>query len=199
MMRTFSERTSKALQAHTLFRIMLPPFQSFLDVNVRKEIEKDRFVITTAYDALSAGTAADEIPIPPLLYAAREIDRKFLQQAATLPVTIDIRYEEIEQIRQQRMERLLHAVYRIFNAWNATPRIRVAVANCYTRDQFLHCLGEILHLYNQETRILSHSVHLPRMVGMARDKISDTVYSVMETTAQRLARELAQTVYRYNG
>jgi len=198
MMQTFSQRTSAALKTHTLFRVLLPPFQSFLDVNVRKEIEKDRFVISTTYAAMRTGTTPEEIPIAPLLHAAREIDRKFLQQTSKLPVSININYDDIERIRRQRMEHLVGAVYRVFQEWEQTPRIRTAFARLYTRDQFFQSLSKILHLYNQETKMLSHCVRLPRMIGMARDKVSNTVYSVMENAAQRLAREITRTVYRRN-
>lgn len=198
MMRSFSDRTCDALKDHAFFRLLLPPFQSFLDTNVKKEEEKDLFVISTAYRARQEGIPLEEIPIAPLLQEARKIDQKFLQQASMLPITINIQYGDIEQIRRQRMEQLLSAAYRLFQQWEGTPRVRTAFAHLYSREEFSELLRGILHLYIQETIILSHSVRLPRLIGMARDKVSDTVYSVMENVSQRLVTDLTRIMYRRN-
>ena len=48
MMEAFSQRTVEGLKGYTLFRLALPAFQSFLDINVGKEVEKDRVVISRA-------------------------------------------------------------------------------------------------------------------------------------------------------
>ena len=52
MMRQFSARTADRLKQDALFGVLLPVFQEFLDINVSKEIEKDRRVIDCAVAAL---------------------------------------------------------------------------------------------------------------------------------------------------
>ena len=196
MMQAFSRRTVERLARHTLFGLALPAFQSFLDINVRKEIDKDRRVIAAAADVLRAGRAPDTSDTERLLHEAREIDQAFLQQATPFPLAIDIRYPDIEPTRRQRIERLLAMSYRLFAHWQSTPHFRQAVAQTYTREQFHTALDEILHLYALETKSLNRSVRLPTFASMARDKLADMIYSEMEMVAGQLANELTEMAYR---
>jgi hypothetical protein len=194
MMQEFSARTAARLADYTLFKLLLPVFRAFLDINVRKEIEKDRLVIACA--AQRAGSAPTEADIQRLLQQARAIDQKFLQQAAVFPVSIHIEYRDIEQIRRRRIERLLEAAGGLFAQWAQTPRFRAAVAQLYSRAEFESLLREILELYSVETKMLSRSVNIPQIFHIARDSLSDTVHTVMVSVAQGLAGELTRKVYR---
>ena len=80
--------------------------------------------------------------------------------------------------------------------WQSTPRFRIAAATAYTREQFETALREILHLYALETKMLSNSVRIPQLFTLVRDKLTGTIYSVMETIADELASELTRKVYR---
>ena len=196
MMQEFSARTAARLGDHTLFRLMLPAFRAFLDINVRKEIEKDRLVILRAVDAQRAGSAPQEADIQRLLQQAREIDQKFLQQAAVFPVNIHIEYRDIEAYRRRRIERLLELAGRLLAQWETTPRFRAAVAHLYSRAEFESLLREILELYSAETKMLSRSVHIPQIFNFARDSLSETVHTVMVSVAKGLAAELTHKLYR---
>ena len=196
MMQEFSTRTAARLEDYTLFRLLLPAFQAFLDINVRKEIQKDRLVIAAAAAAQRAGRASGEVDVQSLLQQAREIDQQFLQQAAVFPVSIHIEYRDIEQIRARRIERLHTAAYRLFAQWEVTPRFRAAVAGLYAPEEFRALLREILELYSNETKMLSRSVRIPQMFNFARDSLSETVHTVMVNVAQGLAGELTHKVYR---
>ena len=196
MMGAFSQRTAEGLKDYTLFRLLLPAFQSFLDINVRKEVEKDRRVIASAAAARKAGRMPDHTDTERLLKEAREIDTSFLRQAALFPIAIHIPYGEIEPTRQRRIELLLEVAWRLFGQWEDTPRFRVAVAGLYDPEQFRALLYEMLHLYGMETRMLSHAVHLPHVLTLARDSLTQAVYSVMERAAEELARTLTGQVYR---
>jgi hypothetical protein len=196
MMQEFSTRTAARLGDYTLFRLMLPAFRAFLDINVRKEIEKDRLVIMRAAAAQRAGSAPQEADIQRLLQQAREIDQKFLQQAAVFPVNIHIEYRDIEEFRRRRIERLLELAGRLLAQWEATPRFRAAVAGLYAPDEFRVLLREILELYSAETKMLSRSVHIPQIFNFARDSLSETVHTVMVSVAKGLAGELTHKVYR---
>ena len=196
MMQEFSTRTAARLGDYTLFRLLLPAFRAFLDINVRKEIEKDRLVILHAAAAQRAGSAPQEADIQRLLQQAREIDRQFLQQATVFPVSIHIEYRDIEQFRRRRIERLLELAGRLLAQWEVTPRFRAAAASLYAPDEFQARLREILELYSAETKMLSRSVHIPQIFNFARDSLSETVHTVMVSVAQGLAGEFTHKVYR---
>ena len=195
-MQTFSRRTVEGLTRHSLFGLMLPAFQTFLATNVRKEIDKDQRVIDTAAAALRAGRAPAAADAEQLLHDARAIDQAFVRDAAPFPISLDIRYPDIEPTRRQRIERLLTLSYRLLDHWQATPRLRQAVAQAYPREQFHAALREILHLYALETRLLNRSVRLPALIGMARDRLAETIYSEMKAVADLLANELTEMAYR---
>lgn len=196
MMQEFSKRTAAQLGDYTLFKLLLPAFRAFLDINVRKEIEKDRLVIMRAADAQRVGSAPQEADIQRLLQQAREIDQKFLQQAAVFPVNIHIEYRDIEAFRRCRIERLLALAGSLLAQWEVTPRFRAAVAHLYSRAEFESLLREILELYSAETKMLSRSVHIPQIFNFARDSLSETVHTVMVSVAKGLAAELTRKVYR---
>jgi hypothetical protein len=196
MMQEFSMRTAARLGDHTLFRLMLPAFRAFLNINVRKEIEKDRLVIIRAAAAQHAGSAPQEADIQRLLQQAREIDQKFLQQAAVFPVSIHIEYRDIEEFRRRRIERLLELARRLLAQWEVTLRFRAVVAHLYSRAEFESLLRENLELYSAETKMLSRSVRIPQIFNFARDSLSETVHSVMVSVAKGLASELTHKVYR---
>ena len=196
MMRRFGARTAGRLENYTLFKLLLPPFQKFLDINVTKEIEKDRHVIERAAAAQRAGRTPFEIDINEILHEAREIDRAFLEQVAVFPVNIRIQYQDIEPTRRRRIERQLTAVHRLLSRWEQTPRFRAAMASTYTRDEFEAFVREVLQLYSSETRLLSRSVGIPEVFNFARDAFANIIYSVMAGVAVELARELTDKVYR---
>jgi hypothetical protein len=196
MMREFSARTVRQLESHTLFRLLLPVFRSFLEINVRKEIDKDRLAILRAAAAWRAGGAPGPADVDALLQQAREVDQRFLREAAVFPVNIRIEYRELEPFRRRRVEMLLAAAHGLFTRWETVPRFRAAVAAQYTRAEFEKLLHEIMRLYAAETRALSRSVNIPSLFNTARDSVSDTVYSVMTGVAGELAVELTRRVYR---
>jgi hypothetical protein len=196
MMREFSARTIRRLEDHSLFRLLLPVFRSFFEINVHKEIDKDRLAILHAATMQRAGGTPGPADVETLLQQAREIDQRFLRDAAVFPVNIRIEYRDIEQFRRRRIEMLLAAAHAIFSRWDVTPRFRAAVAAQYKRGEFEALLREIMQLYGAETRALSRSVRIPSIFNLARDSISDTVNSVMTGVAADLAGELTRQVYR---
>ena len=196
MMEAFSQRTVEGLKDHTLFRLALPPFQSFLDINVRKEVEKDRLVIVQAAMLQQSGTEPGPDHVAALLHEARQIDETFVRKAAVFPIDIHIQYQDIEHYRKQRIELLLRTSYRIFTQWQEVSSFRAAVNEIYNEVQFQNLLHDILRLYAMETRMLSRSVRIPRLLSLARDAVTQTITNVMEQEAKALAKSLAHTVYR---
>lgn len=196
MMEAFSRRTAEALARHTLFGLLLPAFQSFLNINVRKEIEKDRRVIAAAATALRADRAPDAADVTRLLTEARDVDQAFLREATPFPLNLRIRYEDVEPARRQRIERLLELSHRLLASWQSTKKFRSAAAAVFTRTQFRAAQRDILRLYALETRMLGNSVSLPRLFTPARAQLAATIYSVMETVAEELAGECTGRSYQ---
>ena len=195
-MEAFSQRTVEDLKNYTLFRLALPPFQSFLNINVSKEVEKNRLVIRHAASLHQSGTAPDSGHVAALLQQAREIDQTFVRKAALFPIDIQIQYQDIEHYRQQRIELLLQTSYRILNQWQNLSSFRAAVNELYDQAQFRELLHDILRLYAMETRMLSRSVRIPHLLSLARDAVTQTITNVMEQESEALAKSLAHVVYR---
>ncbi len=198
MLQAFSQRTVEGLKSHTLFRLALPPFQSFLDINLSKEVEKDRTVITRAFELHQSAIQPGPDHVATLLQEARKIDQTFLRKATVFPIDIQIQYQDIEQYRQQRIELLLQTSYRIFNQWQDVNSFRKAIYELYNEKQFQDLLHNLLRLYARETRMLSRSVRLPSLLSLARDSVTQTITDVMQQAAEVLARSLARSVYRRN-
>ncbi|MBS1269586.1 MAG: hypothetical protein MAG794_00537 [Gammaproteobacteria bacterium] len=199
MMQEFSQRTIDELNQKKLFKLLLPPFQSFLESNVDKEIEKTRFAIYKSADARKNHRQPGNTDTEQLLQKAREIDQEFLRKASSLSSAINIQYHDIERIRKNRIDRLLGAAYHILKKWEDVPQFRVVVAGLYTRKQFHTLLYDILSLYIDETRILSNSVKIPRNLSFVRDSLLQTIHSVMEKVAEELAIELTGKIYKDRG
>ena len=197
MMRDFSQRTVSGLNEYKLFRLLLPPFKSFLEFNLDKEINKHEEVVKCAVDAVTRGQAPDKLYTEQLLQKAREIDQTFLQKANMLSTALDIHYHEIDPIRQRRFEYLLNANYQVLLKWRDKMQFRNAVNELYSADEFRFFLQEILYLYVRETRLLSHSVKIPRRLSSVRTTLIDTVDKVMKKTADDLATDLTRTVFKY--
>lgn len=197
MLEEFSRRTTQGLKQHTLFRMMLGPLRSFLDINVNKEVEKDRQVILHAASLVQAGKYPTQQDIQHLLGLARNIDQAFLQQVMVLPIDLNIHYQDIEPIRQQRIQSLLHESHQLFRQWQTMTCLRNALAMMYDTPQFAKLLFDVLHLYSLETKLLSHSVRLPGLIAFARESLTQTLYLVMESVARQLSQELAGRLYRH--
>ena len=197
MMEMFSRQTIAELQQHTLFKLMLPVFNSFLELNVRKEIEKDRQVIQRAAELYRSGrTPADE-DLRELLQQSKTIDQTFLQDASVFPIAIHIDYADIESVRKQRIEYLLRESHRIMTQWASSARITAAIATLYDSHEFNAIVYDILHLYSLETRQLSRSVRIPSVMFIARDRLTQTVSTSMEVVAKKLAADLTSRIYRH--
>lgn len=199
MMEEFSRRTTEGLKRHTLFRLMLGPFESFLSINVRKEVEKDRQIILQAASLSSAAQFPTQQDIQRLTESARAIDQNFLTQAAGFPINITINYHDIEPVRRQRIQRIMAESHALFRQWQNPIRLRTALAERYDAQQFRKLLYDILHLYSLETRLLSNSIRMPGVLTIARDSVARTVFEVMEAVAGQLAAELTGRLYRRSG
>lgn len=177
-MREFSRRTTEVLRAALPLRLALPALEPFLAENVDKEIRKDALVIRRAGEAPHAGAAGE------VLAAAREIDREFLARVGAFPVRIDIPYAAIEPLRLRRIELGLDTARRILEAWREGRRAREAFAAGELEGRLL----EMLRLYAEETRALSHAVRLPGILEPLRGRLARHLQEAMMRSARALVR-----------
>ena len=196
MMREFSERTISGLRKHNLFKLILPPFKSFLEINLDKEVDKHREIITLANAALIQGRSPADADTELLLQKSLEIDQAFLHKAAALSSAIDIHYSEINPIRRRRIEYLLDANYKVLAGWDINRNFRGVIAGLFNPPDFGTLLRDVLYLYIEETRVLSKSVKIPRKLTFASNRLIDTVHTEMKNVADKLAVDLANTVFR---
>lgn len=192
----YSRRTTDTLRTSIPLRLALPRLEPFLKLNVAKEARKDAFVISHAATGLLNETPpGDETPHQ-IFEATKEIDRDFLARVAGFPVGIVIRYEAIAPVRMQRIDCLLGASRRILDAWGPARSGRAALQSAYSRGEFEQLVRELLRLYAQETRVLSRSLSLPKLLVPLRESLAQNVFSIMNDTATQLSRELSGIVYR---
>ena len=196
ILETYSRRTVEALRAVLPLRLALPRIEPFLAENVAKEAEKDALVIRRVGEALAAGLTPGEETSQQLLAASKEIDRAFLARVTDFPIGIVIRYEEIEPVRMQRIKRLQDAAYRILEAWRLQGGGRVAIRSCYPRVELERLVFDLMQLYALETQTLSRSLRLPALLVPLRERLAQSLYSVMNDVAVRLANEVVGIVYR---
>jgi hypothetical protein len=169
-------------------RLALPLLEPFLAENVAKEARKDALVIRRAGEALAAGAPPGPEAAREVLSAVRVIDREFLEHVVNSPVRITIRYEHIEPLRLRRIELGLEAAYRVLDAWRCRRRLRDAFAP----EEIERGLFDILRLYAEETRALSHSAGLPRILAPLRDRITKRLEEAMGRAALQLSRAAAR-------
>lgn len=193
----YSRRTTDALRAVLPLRIALPRIEPFLAQNVAKEVQKDALVIRRANEALRQGVAPNEAMLRQLFQATREIDSAFLARVRGLPVSIVIRYEEIEPIRVRRIGRLLDAAYAILERWPKGKNGRKALQASFSRAELQQLIHDLMRLYALETQALSRSLRLPALLVPLRDGIARNLYQIMNDVAGRMARDLLATVYRH--
>jgi len=192
----YSQRTTTALRSALPLRVALPHLEPVLVLNVAKEVKKDTLVILRAHALAAASPSAWGDVLPQLLHATKEIDRMFLARVGSFPVEIVIRYEEIAPIRARRMKLLYEAALKILAARNGDLRLRGAMHACFSRDEFAQLLDELFRLYAEETRSLSRSVRLPRLLVPLRELIAQELLNVMIRVARPLAAEIAATTFR---
>ncbi|TRZ64158.1 MAG: hypothetical protein D4S02_11240 [Rhodocyclaceae bacterium] len=196
VLEVYSRRTTEKLRTVMPLRMALPRLENFLAMNVAKEVQKDTLVIRRGGEDAALGLQPSVAAAGQLFDATKEIDRAFLARTGSFPVGILIPYDEIAPLRTQRIDKLLTAAYRILEAGRKVRGSRSAIRSVYSREDFERLLQDLLRLYALETRALSRSLSLPRLLVPLREGLAKSLYEVMNDTANRLARELAGCVYR---
>jgi hypothetical protein len=196
ILQAYSQRTAQVLRALVPLRLVLPHLEPILALNVEKECRKDALVVQCASQAVAAKAPPDRAAIERLLAAGKSIDRAFLDQIGTLPVRIEIRYQEIVPLRVRRIECLLDVAYRILDSWPSSQGLRAALRASYQPLEFERRLREVLRLYALEARALGHAVRLPLPLRPLRELIAQRLSETMNDVGARLAHDITHGVFR---
>ena len=196
VLKAYSARTVAGLRARLPLQVALPYLEPVLALNVENEARKDRMTIGYAAAAAARGAAPPREIANEILEASRAIDAGFLQSAEQFPIRVRIRYEEIEPLRLSRIRYVLDTAYRILSAWQERMRFRAALRKCYPQSDFELVMNVIMDLYARETRALSHSLDLPKVLMPVSERAVKYLSSIMADAGTRLVRELAVEAYR---
>ena len=194
MMERFARLSLRSAGDESLLLLGLPFFASYIEANVKKEVDKDRIIIEHAAREYYAGKPRCDLDLEDMFERTKEVDKAFLGSLMIPSFSFHVRYSDFADIRIQRIWLLSKTVYALLQKWPDTATFRDAVRNVYSGEQLKERLRDILHLYNEETRILSKSLRLGPLSG-AVDSYAETMYEAMEKIAGDLAARYARKIY----
>jgi hypothetical protein len=187
MMHEYSRRSLDRIDRHSLRLTSLPFFSAYLDANVKKETEKDRLIIEEAAEAYKAGKPACDLDLEDIFEKTKHIDKAFLEKLLIPSFSLSVRYSDFADIRIQRIWFISRTVYTLLEHWHDTSSFADAVRNAYSGKKFKEIIVEILHLYNEETRMLSKSIRLFSPLNKAVNAYVEALYQAMEETSEDMA------------
>jgi hypothetical protein len=195
LMSEFSRVCIRRLGKYLPLKLFLSLFRQVLEVNVQKEIEKDRLIITHAAAGFDEGKDRAAMDIDGLFEMTREIDNDFVKKMATPLFSIEVRYEDFSAIRKSRIVCLVNMIFDLMGKWRDVLSFAANLKNTYTGKRYGEVLGELLYLYNIETRMLSNSFTFYGPAGKVKDLFAEKLFATMEGTAEDLCEEYTRRVY----
>ncbi len=193
MLEEFSRRSLRGVHIKSKLSAVLSFFSSYLEGNVRKEVEKDRLIIEESAAAFEAGRPACDIDLEDVFEKTKTIDKHFLDNLIVPSFTISVHYGDFADIRIRRIWRIARSVYDILSEWPETASFSEAIRNAYTEKEFKDILSEILHLYNLETRTLGESIRSP--FHSAITAYCEALYKAMEEATEDLAETCSRKLF----
>jgi hypothetical protein len=193
LLREFSRKSLARVRGHPFLTTTLSFFPSYLERNVKKEVDKDQLIITEAATAFAAGRPACDLDLEDIFEKTRKIDAAFLDGLAIPAFSMTVRYSDFADIRIERIWRLARSVYALLGNWPERRSFHDAARGAYGRDDFLKILIEILHLYSLETRMLCDSLRSP--FSKAIKEYAEMLLHAMEETHAELAALCTEQIY----
>ena len=193
LLAVYSFRTTSELRAALPLRLALPHVEPLLELNLQKEIRKDRLVIRRV--GTDPGAVAAPEAVRALFVETKRIDSDFVARAGGFPLRIVIPYREIEPLRVERIKRLMSASGRVLDQWRDQGRLRAALRGAFTQSELETTLRQILDLYAREVRALTRSVRLPLLLEPLRERLAQHLLAIMRGAGARLAADVARGVY----
>ena len=193
MMYEFSERSIDRIHGSPLLSLALSFFSTYQNANVRKEVEKDRLIITEAAHAFETGQAFCDLDLEDIFEKTKKVDKAFLDSLMVPPFSISVRYSDIADVRIQRIWRLSRAVYALLGNWPDSASFTDCVRTTYTEKEFKALLLEVLHLYTLETRMLGDAIRSPFHKTISG--YSEALFQAMENTVEELSQTYALKIF----
>jgi hypothetical protein len=193
IMHEFSRRSLHGLHTRSLMSVTLTLFSSYLEENVKKEVDKDCLIIEEAASAFEAGRPACDLDLEEIFEKTKRIDRAFIDGLKIPSFSISVRYSDFADIRIQRIWRIARTVYALLKKWPDGASFGDAVKSAYTESEFKEVLVEILRLYNLETRMLGDSIRSPFHKAIAN--YFESLFHSMESATEELAAGYAKTIF----
>jgi len=195
MMYEFSRRSLDRVSGRSPLLISLPFFSAYMEANVKKEVEKDRLIIEEAAQAYMAGRPACDLDLEDIFEKTKQVDKAFINNLLIPSFSLSLRYSDFADIRIQRIWRISRTVFALLANWRDTASFTDAARKAYTGEAFKEILAEILHLYNEETRMLSKSIRLFSPFSKAVSSYVETLFQAMEATTEDMADVYTKKIY----
>lgn len=195
MMESFSRQSLSRAGQHSLLLKRLPFFSAYLDANVKKEVDKDRLIIEIAAEAYLAGKPVCDLDLEDMFEKTKQVDKVFLNTLFIPALSFHLRYSDFADIRIQRIWLISKTAYTLLANWPDSASFVDAIRNAYPETKFKKRLVDILHLYNEETRILSHSLRLFGPLNKAVNSYAEVMYQAMEESTNAMSNVVTKKIY----
>ena len=194
-MHSFSRQSLSRAGQHSLLLAGLPLFSAYLDANVRKEIDKDRLIIEMASEKYNAGKPVCDLDLEDVFEKTKQIDKVFVNNLSIRSLSFHIRYSDFADIRIHRIWLISKTVYALLANWPEEASFAAAARTAYTGTKFKERLVDILHLYNEETKILSNSLRLFGPLNKAVGSYAEIMYQAMEEITNDITDVVTKKIY----
>ncbi len=194
MMFEFSRQSLDRLGSQALLLGGLPFFSTYLDANVKKEVDKDRLIIGEGYSAHGSGKPVCDLDLEDIFDKTKEIDKIFLKRLP-LSSSFIVCYSDFADIRLRRIWVISKTVYALLEHWPDSSTFEDAVRRTYTEDRFKGIISEILHLYSEETRMLGQSLRLMPPLNAVAQNFTEKLYTAMEGVTGDIAAHYAGKIF----
>ncbi len=195
MMHEFSRQSLERIRRQHPKIFSLPFFSSYLEANVRKEVDKDSLIILETADAFAKGRPACDLDLEEIFEKTKLVDRAFLKSLHIPSFALSVKYGDIADIRIRRIWRIARTVYRLLENWPEGKLFDAVARDAYTMDQFKAVILDILSLYSEETRMLSESLKvLPPFQGVI-GSATQALFQAMEDAKEGIADAYVQKLF----
>jgi len=195
LLQRFSSTCLGSLREQLLFELALPLLRDFLELNVEKEVAKDRMIIQLAGEAFSSGKVIGEEKIQKIFERTKVIDAEYIHKARSGDFSFLLQYEDIRDIRKERIRLIVDTVTGLLSIWHEKSSFEEIVRCLFPREQYRERIFTFLHLYDMETRMLGDSIRIALPARMAKDILVNKLYEIMEQVSNRIARSCVEKVY----
>jgi len=191
----FSDLTFRRLRGISHLVRPLKIFQQHMDINVGKEVEKDRLIVEYACSVFHLGGEIGPAYVDEVFEKTKDVDREYIKKMSLPLVSIEVRYEDIADIRKQRISCLSQAVHSLLSWWDDSGSFEEAVKTTFSAGRFQETISNILHLYSLETLKLTGSIKLIPPLRKVMNSFSQALFEAMEESTKELAAECMEKIY----